>query len=455
MREIVLVVLGLAAALVTARVLGWRPAAVAAVLVTLAVAPWVVHQPDSIYHAGIAEAVPTTYTFTVVLLLLTWCPPRSGGLNRLPWVFLTLLWLCMSLLWDRTDEQWAGALHLSLAVIAWFVGNALAAGLDRDQASGRFLAVAALGVVGINLAASALQVVRPSSFALLTEQGGVRVEGLLGHPGDLGKVLLMITALTLPLTRSSDRTTSRIAFLAVASSAVLIGLTASRANFLGLFLMIGVWTLLRRPSVLFSGGRLVLPLTLGLVSIPFAATYIARFAADPDGGSRPELLRAGLFQISQTPWTGTGPNSYVTVVGQFDDRTAVGLPVHNTFLLAAAELGIPMAAVLFLPLVWVLVVALRARRIPGAPGDFAVAVLALAPAVLVVGLTGWGLLKAPSLPLWFFVTAFLAAQFWRARPQVDDQAARSGTRVGGVASPVGTTEPRRRSAQRSPAGVRS
>ena len=65
-------------------------------------------------------------------------------------------------------------------------------------------------------------------------------------------------------------------------------------------------------------------------------------------GVRPPLARVALNMIRHKPLTGVGIGNYTLVMGRYDN-TKQGLtkyfpaPVHNEFLLIAAELGIPAA----------------------------------------------------------------------------------------------------------------
>ncbi|OLT52240.1 O-antigen ligase [Cellulosimicrobium sp. CUA-896] len=168
-------------------------------------------------------------------------------------------------------------------------------------------------------------------------------------------------ALVLPWTVSEVARLRWAATATIITGFLAVGTTLSRGNILACGVLVVVWAfaISRRR---FSGRAFGIVLLAGAASVPFLGTLLVRFRLDPDGGSRPELMRAAVEQLQRSPWWGTGPNSYVEVVGRFDTATAYGLPVHNAALLLLCELGV----VLTLPLAAFLVVAagrtLAARR---------------------------------------------------------------------------------------------
>src|SRR5207249_6084713 len=114
-------------------------------------------------------------------------------------------------------------------------------------------------------------------------------------------------------------------------------------------------------------------------------------------------------QIHREPW-GIGPNSYVSVVSAYDAVTASGYPVHNTFLLTTAELGVLGAFLFWLPIAGLLVAAWTSRKRAGLAGSFAIAIVASAPGLYVVNATGWAILRGPLLPLWFVICGLAYSQ---------------------------------------------
>ena len=358
------------------------------------------------WTVGVSSAVPALTTYNVLLLgfalvlLVERKIPRPARYAAPVLVFCAFGAL---VLWPSTPNVTSGLLHVLACACAWAVGLHLGARLDVDGRSGRFLALVLLLVaciLGLTVA-----------WQLASGGGGVeRASGLFAHPATIGKLGVIFLGLLLPLSRS---TTARTRAMSYAGVVVLFASTAptlSRANILAMVVVILAWALLL-PSARNLGKKIVLPLVTVAAFIPVLDKLLTRFAVDSEGGDRPELLRAGYRQIAAQPWAGTGPNNYVTAVGGHEPIVALtGYPVHNMFLLSAAELGIVGAVLFFLPLVYGLGVAVRRLRTPGAVGDFSRGTVVLALGIIVVGLTGWAVVQQPVAETLFLVGGILLGQ---------------------------------------------
>jgi O-antigen ligase len=390
--------------------------AVGLVLASLGVAPLALLPMASPIYAGMATASPTLYTYTVAIaiaaVVLAVRAPRATLGGVLPWLPL-FAWLIGSsvVAWEPTPRLWSGLIHLALGAAAFAIGVGAGA-QERDGEPSPlaqpvpwlFAAVAWIQFLAVALALAGLPL-RTLTFALAQDVHG-RATGLTTHPGELSKLLFFcaMCALVLP------QRTTRERWLAWSTFGVILAgvfLTQSRAVLGGLVAIIGIFVGLE-----FAAGRwqrrhaVVLGMTglLALASIPW---IINRFAADT--GARGHTMRVALDAIRDHPWTGVGPNSYVAVVGQTDRLTATGVPVHNIFLLSAAELGAIGALLLCLPFVAVAVRAVRALRTSRGADPAARVVVAALPGVVVMAVTGWGLLQGP----YFLVFAFMFGYFSR------------------------------------------
>jgi O-antigen ligase len=383
---------------------------------TLGVAPLALLPMASPIYAGMATASPTLYTYTLAIALAATVMARRTMLaGALSWAPLFAWLIALTIFaWDLTPRLWSGLLHLALGAAAFAIGVGAAA-RDRDgepapttppwlfaaAAWVQFLAVA-LALVGLPL--------RTLTFALAQDVNG-RATGLTTHPGELSKLLFFCAMCVLVL---PQRTTRERWFAWSTFGAILVGvfLTQSRAALGGLVVMIGIFIGLE-----FAMGRwqrrhavaLGLTAALALASIPWV---IHRFATDT--GARGHTMRVAFDAIRDHPWTGVGVNSYVAVVGRTDPLTSTGVPVHNIFLLSAAEIGIIGALLLWLPFVAVSVRAVRVLRASRGADPAARVIVAALPGIVVIALTGWGLLQGP----YFIVFAFVFGYFGSRLPKL-------------------------------------
>ncbi|WP_172978328.1 O-antigen ligase family protein [Microbacterium sp. SYP-A9085] len=367
-------------------------------------------------HVGIAAATPSLTTYSLALVVIIVGLFLRHGIPRSLWLWAPFsLWCCVALTtgwWPNTDEAWAGIFQLALAPLAWWVGCEAATGARNQPRIARVVVYAILAILIIQLAVASLQAsgiainpMPPANEALL----GNRSNGTLSHPNDLGKIVLLLTAVSLPLFADRDgiRVSRRFFLLLILSFAILV-LTGGRAVLIGSAATIILWFLLQPNTRAGMNRKFVV---IGFSSVGALLVWMAlaaRFDEDPTGGARNQLSALALQQISMRPFIGTGPNSYVSIVGQFDPLTASGVPVHSSFLLAAAELGIPGAIAFALPFA---VAVLRAlRKTPGrtSVSAWSRSLIAVIPACVLIGATGWGLLGSYVLPLLSFMFGWLA-----------------------------------------------
>jgi O-antigen ligase/polysaccharide polymerase Wzy-like membrane protein len=397
---------------------GWPGLGLVVLLCSLALYPKSFSGDPDLRHVGIAQSVPAVATYTVVLLgiayillLRTLHHPTARGTPASVLVFVGFLVVGLSVIWQGTGEQLAGALQLGLGFCAWFVGARLGPPILAQERRVRWIANTIAGIVGIETLVALLQrigvAINPMSAANAALLGD-RVNGTTNHPDNLGKLLLLLLILCLGLMGTSNDRTRRTLWLSVVLMFIPLGLSQGRANLLAALTAILFWALLsgRRRSL---AVRLGIPLAAILVVLPFASTIATRIQEDPNGGPRAGLAAAALAQIDRQPW-GIGPNAYVSVVSKYDAVTASGYPVHNTFLLTAAELGVLGALLFWLPVAGLVTMAWISRERPGFAGSFALAIVASAPGLYVVNATGWAILRGPLLPLWFLVCGIAYSQ---------------------------------------------
>jgi O-antigen ligase len=355
---------------------------------------------------GIASAVPGVTTYGSVLLiaglaLLLQGKWRAEALWLLPLgVFVVFGMLA---LWPHTPAAVSGALHVVTVVCAWAVGAHLGRSMRPDGATAAVCARVMLAVTLFLAVAVAYQLLTG------TADGG-RASGIFTHPSVVGKMAVILTGVLLPLSQSTVNSTRKQATLSIALCLAMTAPTLSRANIVALAIVMSVWAVLL-PGARNLRRKVVLLVVFIAALVPVSARLFERFASDTAGGDRPELLAAGIRQIVDNPLAGTGPNQFVQVVRLQEWIVAVtGYPVHNSFLLVAAELGAVGALLLLVPLARLLLASFRRCREAGPGGDFARGAIAMLLGVTFVGMTGWGLLQQPVTELLFLVAGLLTGQ---------------------------------------------
>ncbi|WP_206452635.1 MULTISPECIES: O-antigen ligase family protein [Micrococcus] len=330
-------------------------------------------------------------------------------------VFFVALVILTITLWGNRPHHWSGVLVVAAGLGAWAVGRSHVLSVDSRSGSAHLILVTTAVILTMQMLLTIAQIAGVDQPTWLTginertrsiEESG-RGVGTLGHPANLSKLSVLFTFISLPFMVSPAARMRRLALTNVALAFAVAGLTVSRANIFAVVVLVGLWVLLA-PRMLRLRTRFFI-LTAGvLAALSFYEDIVRRFLEDPEGGERQNLERAVWEQFALTPFTGTGVNSYIAVVGQWDPWTATGYPVHNTFLLAAAEFGIPAAILLFTPLalLWLRAILniLVSRRLP-----WSLSTVFSIPATLAVTLTGWGMLSGGYLTLWMLVCGIQAA----------------------------------------------
>lgn len=214
---------------------------------------------------------------------------------------------------------------------------------------------------------------RSTSLKSVADMGTIyRVAGTLGHPNNMAMYLdLIIPWVGFQL--AIEKHPTRRIYLAIAFLLAIFAVVSSgsRGAWMGLligsFISIMLWYRKQQKSpvvVLFS---LVIVISL-LFSVLFAAsnTFRTRLTAGDAGAAlvRVPLMEVAMETINAHPIQGVGLANYTGEM-RFFDRTDLRIssyydqPVHNTFLLMAAETGIPSSVVFALLLGLVILLAYR------------------------------------------------------------------------------------------------
>jgi hypothetical protein len=395
--------LGMCAIIATVVVMtriGLIPTLVYATFFSLALVPVSLVTDSGEFHVGIAGSSPDLRLFTLViavtavLLTVTARPPLIGVFVPLL-LWITIGWL---FLWRADPPGLAGVVQLAIAIMAWGIGMR-AARSDPDSRLRRGLVMVIVVVVLAHSGVAILQALGADINAVASADQqilGSRVNGLSNHPNNLGKILVICIALLLAMVPAvKDR--SRVVWVTIAIAFVPLVLAQGRANLAAAAALVAGWALLQ-PGLNLSRKISVL-LGLGVAGLAASGVVISRFEEDPDGGVRGEILDYATRIVSLFFWSGTGPNRYTIenapLSGSF-------IPVHNSFVLALAELGIVGFMLLFAPIAVMTIRAWGRRRLRTPAGDGARAIVASALPMIMIGYTGWGMLATSVLSLAMF-----------------------------------------------------
>jgi len=357
----------------------------------------------------LGEVEVQTYDLVVLgvfFLGLLMSTRRPNFLLFLP--FLLVLYVGALLGWMQSAELWENTVYLTVGVAAWGVGRFLAANYEPGGRHDRAIVYTVAAVILIQVAITALQSMGVEVFSLQgrsAELEGGRANGTFSHPGTVGKVMILFTAILLPFTQTSADRIRRLSYLSLILALIPVGLSESRANFIGYLIALLLWFFIM-PGRAARTSRLVAPAIVVMAALIFSGTIIDRFQNDPEGGARQHFTDVAIAAISRTPWFGVGPGNYIGVVGQTDPLTAQGWRVHNVFLLQVTELGIVGAALFFLPAIVLAAISIRAIRRLDTRGSWARAFLASAAGTVITAVTGWGLMNGSIFILWFFCMGF-------------------------------------------------
>lgn len=363
--------------------------------------------------AGVAGTLPVLFTssFAVIFAVVGTRASRTrAAWALLPWtLFVTA---CAFTTWPINSLSYAAWLAFATAVLAWIAGARVGGGglvekLEPEREILRWVgvfAVAQLAVCGLQVVGVPLFEMNASTAALM----GSRTNGTLNHPNNLGKVAVLMAALILPAMRDADAQLRRRASHTFLILVTLVMLAQGRANFLALLLLVLAFTVLGAdPGRV--GRRFKLLGLLLVAALPLLPAIARRFEEDPAGGSRDRLTEVALQQLAfYTPQFGIGPNQYVVLVNpRFDEGD---LPVHNSYLLFLVEQGRWGFGLFFGALALLGVWALRASIGKSSASRFGPALVALSIASVPIALTGWGMVSSTVLPLWLFVSGYLAGR---------------------------------------------
>ena len=342
---------------------------------------------DSAAETGSVTAFRAVLAFTVILLLSPqfWIP----GLATLRIALLAAAAAIGAVLWDRVRGVGSPTRDRELLIagvlLAWAIvtiplslwpGGSVSVLTDRFMKSLAVLwllpnvvtSLRRLRILSVTLVAccGVLALSAVGNYVTGTLAGGgpvARIAGyrspLASNPNDMALLLNLLLPLVIATFLISESRKVRLFAIAVgvAAAAGVIA-TFSRAGFLGLATVVGIYAvkLITRPGRERSFAFALI--VAGVLALPFLpGEYVARLTtitaveADPTGSAqeRKRDTFAALAFVAEHPIVGAGLGSDSLALNAV--RGARWLSVHNAYLQYAVDLGIP-GLLLFLALLW-------------------------------------------------------------------------------------------------------
>jgi O-antigen ligase len=182
-----------------------------------------------------------------------------------------------------------------------------------------------------------------------------RVGGTIGHPNALGRYLCLCipVLLTYPLAQLDSRL-AKLTWVSLATGGITLILTLSRGSWAALALvsLFLFFEIFRRYLKSRAKSMVIVFLVVGFIAtailVIFEDVRIRLFENEyRSAQSRIPMAKVALNVIAENPIKGVGLNNYSRVMQRYDrtrEWQTYGFPhpVHNSYLLIAAESGIPV-----------------------------------------------------------------------------------------------------------------
>ncbi len=331
------------------------------------------------FGGALAEPVINLVDLPIILLLIMWLVDLRLGVKRLPhWSSLDSLLAVLfsvSLLSLYTTEEYGFFIFEIIRYLKYFVLYwILRTYLDKPIYYWGILAIN-IGILAIQGIVSLLQYffffqfpipvggVASTDVDLVDNEIIQRVTGVLGHSNTFAAYLTVICSICLIILFSRVRNIYKIAvFPFLFAGLISLILTFSRNGWMVFALdaiFIAYWALkTKRLSIGYVIA--IASVCIFLFGVLFASgvfdTMLTRvFRTDEKAfDSRFDLASVALEMIQSQPFVGIGLNSFEENMIHYDPNHITHIiqqPVHNAFLLVAAESGIP-ALLILLAILW-------------------------------------------------------------------------------------------------------
>lgn len=296
--------------------------------------------------------------------------PNAVGFNReIVICFALLAWSLMTVpvsFWPGGSIARLSDIYIKSVIVFWLLANVITT--ERRLSVMR----AVLLFCSLPLAVMALKNYVNGTFIADSDVVARIVSydaALSSNPNDLALLLNLLLPLAIAGLLSTRTMLPRMMCMGlIAINVIAVIVTFSRAGFLGLATITGVYfiRMIRRRGI--DRGWAFAILIAGFLALPFVPTsYIDRLstvksvASDPTGSAQARWrdMAAAVQFVSQHPIIGAGLGMDVLALNQV--RGAQWLQVHNVYLEYAVDLGVPGAA-LFLLLLYAVFAGVRASR---------------------------------------------------------------------------------------------
>lgn len=291
-----------------------------------------------------------------------------------------LICVVVFMLFARNLHRESGLMALGVSIITIVALQSAAAVVQASTG---------VTVSGLDLQQSELNVVSVSSYRLV---------GTLGHPGTLAQFMTILFPMM--VFSATRKNAGLIGLLALIAMPIIVIFTQSRTGIVVMVATIWVMIVVRSKSIkkirlklLFIAGSL---LTMFAVVDVLWDTLVARFIQDPgeSAETRELIAQTALNMIYARPVAGIGLNNFTEVMRSFDTSgitLTFPYPVHNIYLLIAAETGlVGLISFLLLNAYFAILAVRNMKNAQGSAFDsLSFFLLVSLGVIFVTGLLGW------------------------------------------------------------------
>jgi len=316
---------------------------------------------------------PTLYTTDILLIALLAFVFLRKRIHIHPYFSSTILFISFSIFFSQsTPAGWYWlAKFLEMSFLVWYVKNTpnkivvgllLACGVIFESILSivQIFHQGSLGGVLYFFGERSFVASTPGiANASVAGELVLRPYGTFSHPNMLAGYFVITMLFVAYFLARSNKALQVILFSSLIFGTIGLTLTLSRTSILA-WILVGLIGIAITFHKRISRNILILCSTIGtafLLSIVFFPPIIFRLLSFSFGESFVErigLAQSAMKMIVTHPLFGVGPNNFISSLSFFSKNSFVLQPVHNVYLLVAAELGLP-GLLLFCGFLWTLI----------------------------------------------------------------------------------------------------